>query len=136
MAVDLVNEQTHHTDIWVFNVAEGKGIRLTFDTVNDLAPVRSPDGSRVIYNSAREGRTQIYSRLSSAGKDQLLIPSIGNTWPWDWSRDGRYILYYDTDVKRGRDSWVLPTEGERKPIPVVRTNADESHDKFHRMAAG
>jgi eukaryotic-like serine/threonine-protein kinase len=45
-----------------------------------------------------------------------------------WSRDGRFIVYFEVGPKNKRDIWVLPTEGaaaDRKPIPFLRTEFDE-----------
>jgi len=48
----------------------------------------------------------------------------------DWSRDGRYLLYYELGAKTGRDLWALPLEGERKPIAVLQTPFEESLARF------
>jgi dipeptidyl aminopeptidase/acylaminoacyl peptidase len=44
----------------------------------------------------------------------------------DWSADGKYILFSARGgTNRGWDIWALPMDGERKPIPVVRTQFAE-----------
>ena len=56
----------------------------------------------------------------------------------DWSRDGRFLLYYDVDPKTKSDLWVLPMDGAssgekqggRKPVPFLRTDFDERNAKF------
>jgi len=56
-----------------------------------------------------------------------LLKSDRNEIPTDWSRDGRFIIYYTaTDPKTKRDVWVLPEPGSGKePFPVVHTDASE-----------
>jgi hypothetical protein len=44
--------------------------------------------------------------------------------------DGRFILYGQEEKAGAKDLWVLPLVGERKPLPVVRTNYDESWGQF------
>ncbi len=45
----------------------------------------------------------------------------------DWSRDGRFLLYVDLAATTGEDIWALPLEGDRRPFPVLRTPAVETH---------
>src|SRR5262249_2436512 len=51
-------------------------------------------------------------------------------YPWDWSPDGRYLLFSVLDIKIGRPNlWVLPlaggSPGERKPMPYLPTLTHE-----------
>ena len=48
----------------------------------------------------------------------------------DWSPDGRFLLYMDTDPKTGRDLWVLPMTGDRKPTVFVNTSFSEWNGQF------
>jgi serine/threonine protein kinase len=131
IAVDRRDPQTATRDIWLFDPARGSESRLTFDPATDASPVWSPDGSRVIFFSARDGVWNLYSKVATgAGKDEVLLKSNGSKIPCDWSLDGRYILYLEWDPKTKWDLWVLPTEGDRKPVPIVRTPFDESHGQF------
>jgi dipeptidyl aminopeptidase/acylaminoacyl peptidase len=49
-------------------------------------------------------------------------------FPTDWSRDGQYILY--TEASSLRKVWALPVKGDRKPIPVLNTSANENSARF------
>ena len=51
-----------------------------------------------------------------------VIPVI----PTDWSADGHFLLVTRRDPKTGSDLWLLPVEGDRKPVPLLQTQADES----------
>jgi len=48
----------------------------------------------------------------------------------DWSRAGRFILFAQLDAKTKWDLWVLPLAGDRKPVPVVRTEFNEGDGQF------
>jgi hypothetical protein len=133
---DRTDPQTGTFDLWVCDVGNGSAARFTFDPGSDLAPVWSPDGSRIVWASAREGGLNLYQKAASgAGQDTLLVDSDYNKVPSDWSRDGRFILYHQTDPKTKNDVWVLPvaesvapggpSSGEPKPFPFLRTEADE-----------
>src|SRR5262249_8774026 len=42
-----------------------------------------------------------------------------------WSSDGRFLTHQQAGATTGSDLWVLPLAGDRKPILVLRTTADE-----------
>jgi Tol biopolymer transport system component len=53
--------------------------------------------------------------------------------PTSWSHDGRFLLYHTNLTPRtGNDLWVLPLEGDRKPVLLVGTTFDESQGIFSR----
>jgi dipeptidyl aminopeptidase/acylaminoacyl peptidase len=43
-----------------------------------------------------------------------------------WSPDGRFLVFEQADPVTGWDLWLLPLEGERKPIPYLRTPFNET----------
>jgi Tol biopolymer transport system component len=65
-----------------------------------------------------------------AGDEEPLLVTDQEKSPSDWSLDGRYVLYQNTDSKTGEDLWALPMEGERKPFSVVQTNFNEQDGQF------
>jgi hypothetical protein len=71
--------------------------------------------------------------LTVRARTSGFLKSDTNKSVFDWSRDGRFLLYGDADPKTGRDLWVLPMDGtaaERKPIPFLRTELDETEGRF------
>ena len=100
--------------------------RFTFDPSNDIAPVWSPDGSRIVWAAWREdGLNRLYQKAANgAGQEEPLFNVNGT--PADWSRDGRFIIYNQTDPKTKVDVWILPLDGEQKPFPFLQTEAYES----------
>jgi Tol biopolymer transport system component len=48
----------------------------------------------------------------------------------DWSRDGRFLLFYSIDPQSNRDLWVAPLGGDRKPWVFLKTNFDERWAQF------
>src|SRR6185436_3160084 len=63
----------------------------------------------------------------SAGDEKLLLQTGLPKSPTGWSADGRLLFYTSTDPQTGGDIWALPLAGDREPIPVVRTAADERY---------
>jgi Tol biopolymer transport system component len=107
---------------------------MTFDPRHDDHPIWSPDGSKLVFSSNRTGHYDLYWKAVANGTNaELLLESPLPKFPSDWSRDGRFIIYYQTDPKTKYDIWVVSapgTGGDRKPIPYLRTEFSESWPKF------
>jgi eukaryotic-like serine/threonine-protein kinase len=130
VAFQRLDKEKGTSDIWLIELARGTTSRLTFDPVNDGDAVWSPDGSRVVFSSMREGLPNLYQKLSSgAGGEELLLKSDEAKFATDWSPDGRHVLYHVMS-RQSYDLWVLPLFGERRPEPFVRTDFQESGGRF------
>jgi eukaryotic-like serine/threonine-protein kinase len=126
VAADRLDSQTLTLDLWLYDVTGVAGSRFTFDPADDLFPVWSPDGSRIVWSSNRDGTNHLYQKgASGAGQDALLLKSNNRKFPTDWSLDGRFIIYYEINPKTKRDIWVLPLFGDQKPFPFLQTEANE-----------
>jgi Tol biopolymer transport system component len=119
---DLENETA---DLYVLDIASGKSTRLTTSKKTEFvqSPIWSPDGKQLAYVQIRDGVEGVYRRpADGAGAEELLYknPSafLGLS---DWSRDGRYLSFSNSDLSGGA-LYVLPLTGEaaREPREVFR----------------
>ncbi|MBI3668115.1 MAG: serine/threonine-protein kinase [Acidobacteria bacterium] len=131
MALTRVDPQTGTQDIWLFELSRGISSRFTFHPSDDATPLWSPDGSRIIFASNRDGPPNLYQKASSgAGNEEPLLKSDVSKYPTGWSGNGRYIVYANWDPKTKWDLWVLPMFGERKPMPYLQTEFDAFQAQF------
>ncbi len=129
---------THsESDIWLVNLARGVNTRFTFGPGSSNSPVWSPDGTRIVFASDRDGGVfNLYQKVASGAKDeQLLLKTPANKTPTSWSRDGRFLLYNAQNPKTTRNSvWVLPLDGDGRkatePRPFIRTESQDPHASF------
>ena len=117
-------------DIYLFDVGRDTPARLTFDAANHNAFVAwSPDGSRMVFHSTRQGNQLLLKAVGAANEEPLVSPQQAG-YPTDWSRDGRFVVYEVSDPKTQYDIWLLPMTGERKPAPLMQTKFNEMQGQF------
>jgi len=62
-------------------------------------------------------------------KVELQVKSNTDKNPTDWSADERFVVYEAQGPKTGADVWVLPTTGDRKPFPLLRSEFNEQQGR-------
>ena len=131
LAFRQVEFRTGAINIWLMELARGTASRFTFEQTTDFAPIWSPDGSRIVFASLRDGPPNLLQKVSnSAGNEDMLLKSFIPKLPYDWSRDGRFIIYGVIDPRTSWDLWVLPLDGDRTPVPFLQSEFDERQAQF------
>jgi Tol biopolymer transport system component len=93
-----------------------------------VSRTRSPDGRRIAFSSNRRGVHDLCAKNANGeGDEELLVKSPYKKVPPAWPPDGRFFVYYEYDPKPRVDIWVLPMEGERKPLPFLKTEFNEGN---------
>lgn len=114
-------------DTWVMEFARGVANRLTFGRTSQ-DPIWSPDGRYVAYARAGIG---IYRKLATgAGDEELLVPSKTLAVPKSWSPNGDFLVYALIKPGTGADLMAITVNGDRKPFPVVQSNATDDQGQF------
>jgi Tol biopolymer transport system component len=120
-----------NNQVWLMDSLRVAWSRFTFDTAANVYPLWSPDGTRVVFSSNRNGVSQLYQKsFGGTGAEELLRETPNSKIPQDWSRDGRFLLYSENDPKTGSDLWVLEMTGtERRARAFLNTPFDEMMGK-------
>jgi serine/threonine protein kinase/Tol biopolymer transport system component len=118
-------------DLWMVDVARGLQNKFTFDVAQESSAIWSPDGTRIVLNSNRNGRYDLFEKPANGVRsEQPLLVTPQDKTPSDWSPDGQLVLYASEDPNTGSDLWALPLTGEAKPWAVVQTSANERMGQF------
>ncbi|HEV8609726.1 MAG TPA: protein kinase [Thermoanaerobaculia bacterium] len=131
VAVDIADRRTGTSDIWLFELSRGVSTRLHFDSVDEILPVWSSDGSKLIYRSDRQGAPDIYEMaIGVPGSEKPLLREPGLQQAEDVSRDGRFLVYLNEMQTTVWAIWLLPLQGDRKPLPWLRTRFNLASPRF------
>jgi eukaryotic-like serine/threonine-protein kinase len=136
-AVSVLDPQVGTRDLWIYDVARGIRERFTDDPGEDMAPVWSPQGDRLVFSASRGDSVGLYVKPTGGGGQETLLDTPGLTtgkFAAQWSADGRYLLF----VAGGRtiarsDIWVRPFDVKDKVFafaeqPYVETQPRLSPD--------
>jgi Tol biopolymer transport system component len=120
------DDRTGNRDVWFMEIARAVSNRLTTHVANDWFPAWSPDGRRLLFGSDRDGGTAMRGFLKQAldaTSEESPLSGVDES-PHDWSRDGRWVVFFKTD-----DLMVAPADGG-KAFPFLATPFREGSARF------
>ncbi|HEX5473455.1 MAG TPA: protein kinase [Vicinamibacterales bacterium] len=145
-------QSTSGSDIWVFDLRRGTRTRLTNGGEN-IAPVWSPDGRSITFQTSHAGRAPLYrvpsdgsappvpalsptpaaSAMSRSLAGMLpgtapVFPAEDPQLPMSWSQDGEHLAFDVRKPSGEHDIWVLGPDGQ--PASFLLTSFDEHSAAF------
>jgi len=128
LAYDMGDPRSGKTDIWVRDLARNVSSRFSFSNGDAYCPVWSPDGTRIAYSVNND----LFEKPADGqgAETPLGVKSPEQKVPIDWSPDGKYISYVMQAKDTSWDVWILPTFGDKKPFPFLKTSFVESLATF------
>ena len=120
-----------NSEIWINELKRQVNTRLTFGSGASSTPVWSPDGRWIAYIGVR-GRNNLYRKATNGmGQEEVLLEGDNlNRAPSDWSPDGKSLLFGTGDFASSGQIWLLPLEGDRKPVSLVQGNFVAANARF------
>lgn len=107
----LFHTKTGPSQIAIANIDGTNVIHLTNNSANDWSPKMSPDGSKILFISDRDGNREIYS-MNSDGSEQNRI-TFNDVSDWDpaWSVDGNKIFFASDNGNGAIDIYKANADG-------------------------
>ena len=116
VAVDQTDTDGRHVNIWIHELTSNAASRLGFGPWLEQVTVWSPDGKQVVYTANEKLFFSIYLKNTDGSGSAQNILDLGTPQqgPWDWSRDGKYLL-----MRKDRELWYM-TMPDRQARPLLR----------------
>jgi serine/threonine-protein kinase len=111
MAID----DGRQTDIWVYEWEREILTRVTSDPASDVAPVWTPDGTRLVFASTRGSNVSnlYWQRADGTGDAQRLTETPIAQLPDAFHPDGRHLAFHQGDPSAGQQEiGMLTLEGD------------------------
>ncbi|HET9344059.1 MAG TPA: hypothetical protein VFO05_00030 [Candidatus Limnocylindrales bacterium] len=98
-------------ELWRMPVdGSGPPERITDAAGDDRSGAWSPDGTRLVFDSTRDGNTDLYVVDADGSNSVRLTADAGEDWAASWSPDGTTIAF-TSDRTGTAQIWVMPAGG-------------------------
>lgn len=137
-----IEVQGDRSQIWTYDIASNEMVQITFQDSNRF-PLWSPDGKRMVFGSNRigartpSGRAAFFDKhevfwksTDGSGEAEQLTDQNHRHGPQTFSPDGTLLSFYEIHPTTGRDIWMLPIKGDRKPWVYLNTPYPEGGVAF------
>jgi len=119
-------------NLWMLDAERRILSRFTSSSGISESPIWSPDGKTIVFS-----KNGLWRKDVSGAADEQRITELGRMRnPSDWSRDGRFILFSESNIETNQDLWILPVtregkavDGER-PKPYLHSPYNEGFGRF------
>jgi serine/threonine protein kinase/Tol biopolymer transport system component len=96
----------------------------------ELQPVWTPDGQRIAFSTGNDASYVFqlhWTRADGSGPTELLRKSDVNAYPYDWTSDGRTLVFVEETADRGANIGILSpgNKGEAHMLLSSAANEDE-----------
>jgi Tol biopolymer transport system component len=106
--------QIEREEVYVIDADGTDLIRLTDNHAADFDPSWSPDGSRIVFRSQRDGNDEIYVMNADGSEPRNITNEPEVDWGPEWSPDGRWIAFNSArDSHRDLHGFVTDPSGKQ-----------------------
>jgi tricorn protease len=131
-----ISDREGQSDIWIATRSDDKRYwwqneqfdhkRITEDSEMETSLRWNPAGDRISFVRAL-GTLRVMKLDGSEIRD---VVQSWNRPSYDWSPDGKWIVYSMSDVEFNRDIFVVPIDGSREPFNLSRHPDNEYNPKW------
>src|SRR5213080_1090645 len=103
-------------DVYTVETIGGTARAITSHPAHDVAPVFSPDGSKIAFSSNRHGSYDVFVTSVRGGKPTRLTFDSASDMACGWTPDGKHVLFASsrgTAFPGGYELYTVPVEGGR-----------------------
>ena len=113
--------------IWVYDLSRDTLTRLTFEGTNNIDPLWTPDGKRIVFKG-NKNRLFWQPADGSGPPEELTKSELGpNSVPGSFSPDGQVLAFMGNNPSD--DLYTLPLS-DGKPQPFLRSSSNQTAPRF------
>ncbi len=134
--IALVVTEQENKEIFIWDDVRKTLNKLTFDKSNNLVPIWTPDGERILYYSDHENPNSgdvYWKAADGTGNAEKLVsdPDLPLI-PYALSSDGKYLVMQEIVTQTNVDISILLMGNDRKriPLPPLQTKFVEGQPKI------
>ncbi|MBZ5499970.1 MAG: protein kinase [Acidobacteriia bacterium] len=118
-------------DIHIYDFSRGSLTRATFEDGDEMAPVWTPDSTKIAYTSDSGPIPQMFLKsINGSSPPEPIFEGKYPRYPCSFSPDGKMLAFEENHPKTGWDIWAGITGGKEDPRPFLRTEHSESSPAF------
>jgi eukaryotic-like serine/threonine-protein kinase len=123
-------------ETWICDLPKSSWSRFAFSTRWQGFPVWRHDDRELVYatvvDSGPEMRLLYRRDADGIREPQKILGPARFPSPYDWSRDGRYLIYalYRATRPAGFDLWILPMDGSGNPYAFLESEHNARFGSF------
>ncbi len=124
---------TYKGDIFTVPVAGGKARQITTDKAYDSKPVWTPDSRHIVFNSTRQGSSDIFICDAGGGNVRRLTTHSGAETPLGFNNEGR--LFFTANIQPAREAIQGPFQTQLYSIDIDNENPRPRQELSVQMRA-
>lgn len=118
--------------LWVYDLASSVRAQITFGKNDKGTPIWSRDDTQIVFAGKRQHYSLYQVDSSGAEQERLILDTGNDTWPYDLSPDGRFLLFgQGLNIGRAQSQlWVYPIKEGTKPFRLLEGESVEVDGQF------
>jgi Tol biopolymer transport system component/predicted Ser/Thr protein kinase len=120
--------QGTNQDVWVCDIARATNLRMSYKDDEDMAPVWTPDGRKIIYAAGTNTGNTIVLRNADASGEPVALNCDAPVYPNAVSPDGQFLAY--SRWSNGPHIWICSLIGNGNSYPLLNSPFDERNPQF------
>ncbi len=106
--------------LWIADLERDTFTRLSTSGEGEIQPIWTPDGSRIVFGSDRNGMYNLFQvQASGAGDATPLLVADVDSVPLSFAPDGHSLVYLTYDPVKGEHAWLLSLAQDAKPAALL-----------------
>ena len=131
----VVRNEGHVHHVHLYEPSRSVLTQFTFEGSWNWAPVWSPDGSHIAFQSTQAGQFNLFVKPAGGDTPAVHLQDSPNNQrhqlPLSWSPDGSLLAYLEHTTIDRLDVWLLSMDQEsHRPVPFLVSEFDEGGASF------